>query len=313
LGTQSSDDGNGSYEYYPTVSESKTEGKELEITEYVLLGLGLVAAGYILNRHFSNTNANTMGEGRIYNQQIYNYAQGIQDLEDLPNFKRGKPAFGKMYRTHNIAYPDILYENPPYKQQKPDNTYVNYPIPPSDAERAQLNYAEPSNVITDSIIYEQGTPDLREDYRLTGVLGAPPTRWSSRTPGGIDSGAGNTIFTTEYAPGISEKVRRDNPVVVSETSLPNGRKVQKLNRLAPMEKKNKRRFNVDYDEEGNPLTRTDPVYDTFDYLSDLKFTNEDFGEGEPGGRVTDDTLKVWEDFLVKGQLREGYEIIPAED
>lgn len=267
-----------------------------------------------------------MGEGRRYNNEyIKKFAMGIQDLKDTPDFVRKElaakaPYFQRMYRTHNITYPDIMYEGVT-KQAKPDNKFVSVPIPPSHVERTQLTYAEPSNIITDAILYEQGTPDIREDYRITGEIPGIGTGRSRRgfgryDAGGIDAGASNTVFTTEYAPGINEKTRRDNPVVVSKPVVaPDGRVVRKIGRLKPVSipSRTKRRFNKDYDELGRPLQRHDPVYDTIDALSDLKLTNEDYGEGEPGGRISDESLKVFEDFIVKGKLRQGYEIIPSED
>ena len=223
-----------------------------------------------------------------------------------------------MYRTHNTTYPDIMYEGV-RPQTKPDNVFVNMPMPPADVTHTELAYAEPSNIVTDAILYEQGVPDIREDYKITGELpgtgrGSGNRRFGRRLPGGIDAGGSNTVITTEYAPGISEKTRRENPVVISEPVVtPSGQTVRKVGRLKPMERTSIRRFNKDYDEYGRPMQKQDPIYDTMDELVDLKLTNEDFGEGEAGSRVSDDTLKVWEDFLVKGRLRQGYEIIPSED
>ena len=276
------------------------------IGELLALGIGLTVAGYIVNKHFLNND--DMGTGRIYNQDINNqYFHTIDPYEDLAE---KDPYFQRQYRTHNVTYPDIMYEGVT-RQPQPENEFYSRPMPASDD--TLLTYAEPSNVVTDNIIYEQGTPDLREDYRLTGVIGAPSVEFDRQYPGGIDSGGDNTIFTTEYSPGINEKVRRDNPIVVAEVvTTPDGQKVQRLKRLAPLEKKVKRRFNKDYDEKGNPLQTVDPVYDTLDYLTDLKLTDE-FDEGRPGSQISDDTLKIYEDFLVKGVVREGWEILPPED
>lgn len=246
-----------------------------------------------------------MGKGRILNNMIQKY--GI-NIYDPPEFQRAElesklPYFQRMYRTHNVVYPDILYEGVT-KQEQPENKFFVAPIPPSDATRDQLTFAEPSNIITDNIMYEQGVPDIREDYRLTREMQ-------------LGSGQ-NTIVTTEYAPGTSEKIRRDNPVVVSTVETKDGRKLRRLNRLReplPSEyitKKPRRRYNIDYDEYGKPLQKEKPIYDTFDFLSDLKLTNEDYGEGEVGSRISDDSLKVYEDFLVKGKLRDGWEILTDE-
>lgn len=308
MGNKSTDNGNGSIEYNFVSSESETT-----LPELLLFGTGLAVIGYyIVNNHFLNTNSIEMGEGRIYNNNIFNYGSStISDLEDLPEFERRVPWNSKdMYRTHNITYPDILYEGVT-NQPKPNNEFYSRPMPPSD--RTEFIEGTPSNVVTDSIIYEQGTPDLREDYRMTGVLDAPAAKFSRYDEGGIDAGGSNTIFTTEYTPGINEKVRRDNPVVMETIVTPEGKEIKRLKRLAPVEKKVRRRFNKDYDLEGRPLQTHDPVYDTIDALTDLKLTNEDYGEGEPGGRISRETLKVWEDFLVKGTIPEGYEIIPSED
>lgn len=260
---------------------------------------GLSVFAYILNNNFYNNK--DMGAGRILNDHIRQYFHKLEKNK-VQQLAEKSPYTQRMYRTHNIAYPDVLYENLPYKQQKPDNAYINYPMPPSDATLLELTYGEPSNVITDNVMYEDGTPDLKEDYRLTKTLGRGP--------------AGNTVITTEYAPGLSEKIRRDNPVVVSKPVVtPSGKVVRKVGRLAPVEIKSRagRRFNKDYDEFGNPLQKEKPVYDTMDYLSDLKLTNEDYGEGQAGSRISNDSLKVYEDFIVKGKLREGWEVIPSED
>jgi hypothetical protein len=304
MGSIVNDSTDGSSQYYP--SPQKNDGDI--ITPLIVFG-SFVGLGYILNNYFFNSKA--MGQGRIYNNDIEQYAQAIQDLEDYPSVNR-KPGWNpKMYRTHNIAYPDVLYEKLPYPQAKPDNAFIHVPIPAAD--RVQLQYAEPSNVISEEIMYEQGTPDLREDYRLTGVLDAPATKFGRRTPGGLEAGTSNTIFTTEYAPGLNEKVRRDNPKVVEKIMTPAGKKATVVHRLAPLRPAVARRFNTDYDSKGNPIQREKPVYDTLDYLSDLYLTNEDYGEGEPGGRVSSETVSVFEDFITKGRLRQGYEVIPSED
>jgi hypothetical protein len=311
MGNDDDSSTNGSVQYYTSTKE------DFDIVPVItVLGiLGAIAgAAYIVNNNILRNSF--MGEGRILN----NYFHRIDPLEDL---SEKSPYIQRQYRTHNIVYPDIMYEG---VQKQPDqkilNDYVDLPIPPSGAERAQLTYAEPSNIVTDKILYEQGTPDIREDYRITGeipnVAGAVARRrgFGRRDVGGIDFGASNTIFTTEYAPGINEKTRRDNPVVISEPiKTPSGRVVRKISRLKPVDipSRRGRRFNKDYDEYGKPLVQHDPVYDTVDALSDLKLTNEDFGEGEAGGRITDESLKVFEDFVMKGKLRQGYEIIPSED
>ena len=129
--------------------------------------------------------------------------------------------------------------------------------------------------------------------------------------GGIDEGASNTVLTTEYTPGINEKVRKENPIVVSKAKTPAGRTVTKVARLAPLRPSRRRRFNTDFDEKGD-LIQKDPVYDTVDYLTDLSLTNEDYYEGESGGRASSETISVWEDFLTKGTIKAGYEIIPEE-
>ena len=107
-----------------------------------------------------------MGEGRIYNQDIENYYLKLQEnkYEDL---KDKRDYFQRQYRTHNIVYPDIMYEGV-RRQPAVDNTFVNRPMPASD--ETLLTYAEPSNIITDEILYEQGNPDIREDYRITGEI-----------------------------------------------------------------------------------------------------------------------------------------------
>ena len=305
MGNNDTDNGNGNVQYYQ-VSKKNEEFDIVPVLTAVGILAGIGAAAYIVNKNILENDS--MGFGRKLN----NYFHRIDPYEDLAE---KSPFAQRQYRTHNIAYPDILYEGV-QKQQPPYNNYVSLPIPPSGVERTQLTYAEPSNIISDKILYEQGTPDLREDYRITGVIGAPPTRFGRRTPGGIDSGANNTIFTTEYAPGINEKTRNDNPIVISKPVVaPDGRVVRKVGRLKPVTipSRTGRRFNKDYDELGKPLQRHDPVYDTVDVLSDLKLTNEDFGEGEAGGRISDESLKVFEDFVSKGKLRQGYEIIPSED
>ena len=312
---QSSNSGANSDKYYPSRKET---GPDF-LSSVLTLG-GFIAIGYILNKHFIAKE--NMGEGRILNNRIYNYAQGIQDLSDTPNFTRGELAdkrdyIQRMYRTHNTTYPDILYEGV-RRQPAIDNAYVNYPMPASDD--TLLTYAEPSNIVTDDILYEEGTPDIREDYRLTGVVPGATyakkggTRSYLRRPeGGIDRGASNTVITTEYAPGISEKVRKENPLVVTKAKTPAGKTVTKVARLAPLRPSRIRKFNTDYDEKGN-LIQKDPVYDTVDYLSDLKLTNEDFKEGRPiGGNASAETIKVWEDFLKKGTIKAGYEVIPSDD
>ena len=284
------------------------------LTPLIVLG-GFTVLGYILNNKFLEDK--TMGTGRILNNRIYNYAQGIQDLSDTPNFKRGIPNY-KGIRTSNITYPDILYEGV-RRQPAIDNAYVNYPMPASDD--TLLTYAEPSNIVTDDILYEQGNPDIREDMKLTGLVpyggrtqgGLRGNPLSRRTPGGIDAGASNTIITTEYAPGISEKIRKENPLVVTKAVTPTGKTVTKVARLAPLRPSRIRKFNTDYDDKGN-LVQKNPVYDTVDYLSDLKLTNEDFKEGRPlGGNASAETIAVWEDFLKKGTIKAGYEVIPSDD
>ena len=306
--------GTNNSQYYPPPTTKKEEDF---LTPILVLGTA-IGLGYILNKHFiAKDNENKLGEGRIYNQDIENYvaAQSIQDLEDTPDFERGVPTY-KKFRTNNIVYPDMLYEGM-RRQPGTDNVYVNRPIPPSDD--TLLSYAEPSNIVTDEILYERGSPDIKEDERIFGVVpyggrtqGTRGNPLGRRTPGGIDAGASNTIITTEYTPGISEKIRRENPVVISEQKTPSGKKVVKVARLAPLRAAKGRKFNTDYDEKGRLIIK-DPVYDTADYLSDLSLTNEDFSEGEPGGRVPADTVSVFEDFLTKGTLKQGYEIIPSED
>ena len=302
---QSNGVGTNSDKYYPT-------NKGLDPFDALIVLGGAIGIGYILNKHFFNNK--DMGEGRIYNQDIENYYLKLQEnkYEDLA---QKRDYFSRQYRTHNIAYPDILYEGV-RRQPAVDNTYVNYPMPASDD--TLLTYAEPSNVVTDEILYEQGSPDIKEDYRITGVIpgarytGMRGRRWGRKPLGGIDDGASNTTITTEYTPGINEKVRKENPLIVSSAETPSGRKVTKVARLAPLRPSRRRRFNEDFDEKGN-LIQKDPVYDTVDYLTDLKFTNEDYGEGEPGGRASSETIGVFEDFLTKGTIKAGYEILPSED
>lgn len=262
----------------------------------ILLGIigAAAAAAYTVNKQ--DLDKNDMGEGRILNNAQKIFFHRVDPYQDV---EEKDPYFRRMYRTHNITYPDIMYEGVT-KQLPPINDFVNMPIPPSDLTHTQLAYAEPSNIVTDSILYEQGIPDIREDLRITKEL---PSR-----------GAGGNTITTEYAPGLSEKIRRDNPVVVSKPLVaPDGRVVRKVGRLKPIEKRHKRRFNTDYDEFGRPLQIESPIYDTMDYLKDLRLTNEDYGEGRPGTQMSYDDMAVWEDFIIKGKLREGYEIIPSED
>ncbi len=289
---QSNGNGTNSDKYYPS-------SKGPDILEALLVVGGAIGIGYILNKQFLNNK--DVGQGRIYNQDIENYYLKLEEnkYEDL---SQKRDYFSKQYRTHNIVYPDIMYEGV-RRQPVVDNAYVNYPIPASDD--TLLTYAEPSNIVTDEILYERGNPDIREDERITSVLGR-------RTPGGIDAGGSNTIFTTEYSPGINEKVRKENPLIVTSAETPSGRKVTKVARLAPLRPSKRRKFNTDFDEKGN-LIQKDPVYDTVDYLTDLRLTNEDFYEGEPGGRVGSETIGVFEDFLTKGTIKAGYEIIPADD
>lgn len=330
LGNDDTGMGDERVQYYSSPKKSAAENEfDNTIVPILVVGgvLGAIGlAAYTVNKQFYKNSF--MGAGRRYNNNyIKNFAMGIQDLEDIPDFKRKElatmsPYIQRQYRTHNIVYPDIMYEGVT-KQARPDNTFVSVPIPPSHVTRTQLTYAEPSNIVSDAILYEQGTPDIREDYRITGEIpgaGAGKGRYNRRfnryAPGGIDEGASNTIFTTEYAPGINEKVRRDNPVVVSKPVVtPSGRVLRKVGRMQSVDipSRKGRRFNKDYDELGQPLQRYDPIYDTYDALSDLKLTNEDFGEGEAGGRISDDSLKVFEDFVSKGKLRQGWEIIPSED
>lgn len=327
MGTSDTSMGDGSVQYYS--GPKKSAENEFDIVPILVVGgvLGAIGlAAYTVNKQFYKNSFIGMGTGRRYNNNyIRNFAMGIQDLEDLPDFERRElstmsPYVQRQYRTHNILYPDIMYEGVT-KQARPDNTFVSVPIPPSHVTRTQLTYAEPSNIVTDAILYEHGTPDIREDYRITGEIpgtgkGRYNRRFTRYAPGGIDEGASNTVFTTEYAPGINEKVRRDNPVVVSGPVVtPSGRVLRKVGRMQSVDipSRSGRRFNKDYDELGQPLQPYDPIYDTYDALSDLKLTNEDFGEGEAGGRISDDSLKVFEDFVSKGKLRQGWEIIPSED
>ena len=156
---QSSNNGASSDKYYPS---SKKDELGPDILSSVLTLGGFIAIGYILNNYFIDKN--NMGEGRILNNRIYNYAQGIQDLSDTPNFTRGELAdkrdyIQRMYRTHNTVYPDILYEGV-RRQPAIDNAYVNYPMPASDD--TLLTYAEPSNIVTDDILYEQVRPILEK-------------------------------------------------------------------------------------------------------------------------------------------------------
>lgn len=276
-----------------------------------IMGLGAAAAGIFLNKDFFNSI--DVGRGRILN----NYFHRIEPYQDL---SEKDLYFQRQYRTHNVAYPDILYENLPYKQKFPKQLVKpSGPQPVSEVTRTQLTYAEPSNIVTDNIIYEDGVPDIREDYRITGEIpgvgkGSGAHRWTKRGAGGIDAGGKNIVFTTEYAPGLNEKVRRDNPVVVTDIPTPTGKTVKRINRLAPADipSRSKRRFNKDYDESGNPIVTHDPVYDTIDWLQDLDLSRGVYGYGEVGSKISDETLKVYEDFLIKGRLREGYEIIPEE-
>ena len=126
-----------------------------------------------------------------------------------------------------------------------------------------LTYAEPSNIVTDEILYEQGQPDIKEDYKITGEIpgasygghsrgpGRGGRRYGRRPMGGIDEGGSNTIITTEYTPGINEKVRKENPIVISKAKTPTGRTVTKVARLAPLRPSKISKFNTDYDEKGN--------------------------------------------------------------
>lgn len=298
--------GNDYDEYHD--SDGRNEPKISDILKLAAVFGSLAFFGYILNKNFfSNNNSNiNMGEGRILNNHI-RARQYFHKLEQnkYQDVAEKSPYFQRFYRTHNIAYPDVLYENLPYKQQPPV-TFINVPQPPSGVDRTELTYAEPSNIITDNIMYEDGVPDIREDLRITGELPL------SRTIGGRGAG-GNTIYTTEYAPGLSEKVRKDNPVVVTETVGPNMKKAKRINRLRSPDKPFRKRFNTDFDEFGRPLQKAKPIYDTMDYLEDLKLTNEDFNEGEVGSIFPEDSLKIWEDFIVKGKLREGWEVLPSED
>lgn len=318
LFSDDSTDGTGNnVQYYPAPKKDESS----DILPIIVVGgvLGAIAlAAYNVNNNFLSNSF--MGAGRMYNNRVDSFYHKLDPYEPL---EKKSPYIQRQYRTHNIVYPDIMYEG--VTKQSPNereyNKYVSVPIPPSGVTRTQLTYAEPSNIVTDSILYEHGAPDIREDYRITGEIpgvgkGRYNRRFNKYAEGGIDAGGANTVFTTEYAPGISEKTRRDNPVVVSKPVVtPSGRVVRKIGRLKSVDipSRTGRRFNKDYDELGKPLQRHDPVYDVYDELSDLKLTNEDYGEGEPGGRISDESLKVFEDFIVKGKLRAGYEIIPSED
>ena len=311
MGDESNGGGNGSVQYYQSTKKDEEFDPVPILTVVGILG-AIGIAGYIVNNNILQNSF--MGTGRILNRSYFHRIEPYEDLAEKSPFAQ------RQYRTHNIAYPDLLYEGVT-KQPIPNNTYVNLPIPASDVERTQLTYAEPSNIVTDKILYEQGVPDIKEDYRITGEIpnavgGSSRRGFGPRIAGGIDYGASNTIFTTEYAPGLNEKTRNDNPVVISQPVLtPAGRVVRKVSRLKSVDipSRKGRRFNKDYDEMGKPLVQHDPVYDTLDELSDLKLTNEDFGEGEAGGRISDESLKVFEDFVSKGKLRQGWEIVPSED
>jgi hypothetical protein len=306
MGDDVIDSGTNSQQYYPV---SKKE--EDFLTPILVLG-GAIGIGYILNKHFLDKGI--MGEGRIYNQDIENYYLKLQEnkYEDLAD---KRDFFSRQYRTHNIVYPDIMYEGV-RRQPAVDNTFVNRPMPASDD--TLLTYAEPSNIVTDEILYEQGNPDIKEDYRITGEIpgsvyrGNASRHWGRKPLGGIDDGASNTTITTEYTPGINEKVRKENPLIVTNAETPSGRPVTKVSRLAPLRPTTRRRFNADFDEKGD-LIQKNPVYDTVDYLSDLSLTNEDFREGEVTGRISDESLKVFEDFLVRGTVKAGWEVLPSDD
>ena len=107
-------------------------------------------------------------------------------------------------------------------------------------------------------------------------------------------------------------VRKENPLIVTKVDTPSGRPVTKIARLAPLRGAGGRRFNTDFDEKGD-LIQKNPVYDTVDILSDLRLTNEDYNQGEVTGSISDESLKVWEDFLTKGTIKAGWEVIPADD
>ena len=310
MGDIVTDSGSNSQQYYP-VSQTNKNKEEDFLTPILVLGTA-IGLGYILNKHFLNSK--DMGFGRIYNQDIENYYLKLQEnkYEDLAD---KRDFFSRQYRTHNIVYPDIMYEGV-RRQPAVDNTFVNRPMPASDD--TLLTYAEPSNIITDEILYEQGQPDIKEDYKITGEIpGATYTgrrgrHWGRKPLGGIDDGASNTTITTEYTPGINERVRKENPLIVTKAKTPSGRPVTKIARLAPLRPTTRRKFNVDYDEKGD-LIQKNPVYDTVDYLSDLSLTNEDFGQGEAVGRISDESLKVFEDFLVRGTVKAGWEVLPSDD
>ena len=272
------------------------------LTVAILLG-GIGTLAYLYN---SFSNDKDMGKGRIYNNQIRNFAMAIQDLQDLPPFERQEminkdPYFQRMYLPNNTARELADYIS--YKQyDNPElNNFRSEPIPPAGVERTELIHALPYNIITDNIMYEDGNRQIAEDGNVTYI----------RHQAGRRGTGGNTIvYSTEPAPGLNEKIRRDNPVVV--TSMPQNPAVKRLQRLKPLEKTTKRRFNSDYDEFGRPFQPEKAVYDTEDYLNGLSFSHR-YTEGEQMSRMSNDTRKVYEDFVTKGKLREGYEIIPSED